>query len=180
LLLVPLGIPLVYALDAAGLGPYVDREPNEWMAMPLIGLASVVFWAAAIRFRSESHLLLAVLTLGFFLREWHFVGTTQGVYVVILACAGWAALRRRELAASDELRHVRGWLVAALATYLLSQLVARRVFAAHHLNLLPNEDALHVSLEETLENVAHLMMLATAWIAWPRRWSGRDQAGPGT
>ena len=176
-LLGPLGILYVYYLDAVGLGDLAGRQPNELLAMPIIGLASLVYWTAAIRDRSEFHLLLAVLTLGFFFREWHFEGTSMGVYIVVLACVAWATLRRKQLAPSYYQGNTRYWLMAALATYVLSQLVARRVFAAHNLDLLPNEDALHITLEETLENVAHLMMLVTSVVAWPRK---KRAPNPGT
>ena len=175
-LLGPLGMLYVYFLDALGSADLAGRQPNELVAMPIIGLASFIFWIAAIRERSEFHLLLAVLTLGFFFREWHFEGTSTGVYIVALACVAWAILRRDHLAPAYYQGNTRYWLMAALATYVLSQLIARRVFAARYLDLLPNEEALHIALEETVENVAHLMMLVTSMVAWPRK---KRSATPG-
>jgi hypothetical protein len=166
-LLGPLGILYVYAMDAAGLGYFVGRHTNELAAMPIIGLVSLLFWTAAIRYRSEFHLVLAVLTLGFFFREWHFEGTGTGVYAVLLICLVWAALRRGRLKQPYVTGSTRYWLVAALTTYLLSQLIARRVFSAGELGWLPYEHALHISLEETVENLAHLMMLVTSIVSWP-------------
>jgi hypothetical protein len=128
----------------------------------------LVYWTAAIRYRSEFHLLLAALTLGFFFREWHFEGTSGGVYLVVLGCVAWAALRRNQLANTYNGGRTRYWLISAIATYVLSQLIARRVFSASELDLLPYEAVLHISLEETVENVAHLMMLMTGIVAWPR------------
>lgn len=174
LLLGPLGILYVYTLEALGLGEFAGRYINESLAMPIIGLASLVYWASAIRVKSEFHLLLAVLTLGFFFREWHFEGTSGGVYVVLLVCVSWAALRRNQLAPSYYQGHTRYWLIAAIFAYFLSQLIARRVFSANELDLLPYEDVLHISLEETVENVAHLMMLVTSIVAWPRIRQGQN------
>ena len=51
----PLGILYVYSLNALGLGNFADRFINESLAMPIIGLASLVYWTSAIRDRSEFH-----------------------------------------------------------------------------------------------------------------------------
>jgi hypothetical protein len=50
-------------------------------------------------------------------------------------------------------------LTGAFLTYLLGQLIQRRVFSAGRIPLLPDEALLHVPLEEISENVAHLYFI---------------------
>ena len=74
--------------------------------------------------------------------------------------------KHRRLMADTEGGRIRVWLICTFTTYFLAVLISRRVFK--HLGL-PNEQDLHVMLEESVETMAHLMMLVAGLVDWPRR-----------
>jgi len=168
----PLAIAGVYVAAATDQQWLVSRAANEDIALPLVAAALVGFAVRAWRFGSEFHLFMAVLCAAFFCREWHFAGTSKGIYIAMALLAVWAVKRRAvfERALSD--RRLVVWFWATFVTYVLSQLIARRLF--RHLGM-PLEDQLHVLLEETVETTAHLMMIVTCLVAR----SPAGSAGPG-
>ena len=104
-----------------------------------------------------------MLSGAFFCREWHFAGTSTGVYVVLVLLGFWAFKQRRLFDKFIGKGRFRIWLFSAFATYLLSQLIARRFF--RHLYL-PQEAQLHINLEETVETMAHVMLIVVSFSAW--------------
>jgi len=106
---------------------------------------------------------MAAFSAVLFCREWHFPGTGPGVYVGMALLAFWAVRRKAHLRASISVGPLRIWLWSVLATYALSQLIARRFF--RHLGL-PYEDEFHIALEETVETTGHLMMIVVLIVAW--------------
>lgn len=166
-LLGPLAIISVYIAQSLGVVGIFGRETNEVLAMPLIGLASLMFAISAYRNKNEFYWLLAVLTLGFFCREWHFAGTHKGVYVVFAFCVLWGLVRIKHVFPTFLKGNTRYWVVAGGCTYALAVLVQRRLFAEHHLGILPLEGDLHIHLEETIENTAHLTMLICSLLLCP-------------
>lgn len=167
LLLGPVAMALVYIAEATGREELVSRGFNEQMALVLVGIPLVLFALQAIIFRSEFHLFMAVLCAAFFCREWHFYGTSRGIYIALVLLGTWAAIRRVNFDRIVGKGHLRIWIIAMLVTYLLSQLIARRVFK--HIPILPNEGQLHISLEETVETAGHLTMIAVSIIALKAR-----------
>jgi hypothetical protein len=158
LLLGPIAMVLVYIADGTGQQELFSRGSNERMALVLVGISLVLFAVQAIIFRSEFHLFMAVLCAAFFCQEWHFYGTSRGVYVALALLGIWAVIRRVDFARIVGNGHLNKiWIVTMMATYLLSQLIARRVFK--HIPVLPNEAHLHITLEETVETLAHLTMI---------------------
>lgn len=171
--LVPLMV--VYGLGSLGYDEVCGRTANEEIAMPLVLVSVVTFGLLAWQKRNEFALVLAVLSTGFFLREWHFAGTSAGVYAVIAFVAGWFVYRRRQIAALIKDTPVEIWLWATALCYIMSQLIARRVFGGNYLNLLPMEAVYHIPLEETTETTAHIMLAVTGLVAW--NWFGAEIKG---
>ncbi len=148
---------------------YLSKSRLENAGVVLI---AIVLGANAVRYyvrRNPVHLVFGALALAFVCREVHFTGTSSGVYVALVLIGAWVFLWRRKLAPSLFVRTFRVWLGSTAVTYVLSQLIARRVF--RKLNL-PYEDAVNVPLEELVENVAHVMFLVTSLIGVSVR-SGR-------
>ena len=148
---------------------YLSKSRLENAGVVLIAIA---LGANAVRYyvrRNPVHLVFSALALAFFCREVHFTGTGSGVYVALVLIGAWVFLWRRKLAPSLFVRTFRVWLGSTAVTYVLSQLIARRVF--RKLNL-PYEDEVNVPLEELVENVAHVMFLITSLIGASVR-SGR-------
>ena len=153
---------LVYLAKMIGQEWVVSRESNESIALGLLSVCIVGFVAQAIIFRSEFHLFMLALCVAFFCREWHFPGTTKGIYVALSILAIWAVIRKDKLEIIRDNR-LNIWVWSTFGVYLLSQLIARRVFRYVYL---PEEALLHILLEETVETMAHTMMIITCFIAW--------------
>jgi hypothetical protein len=143
----------------------VSRTPNENIALFLVGISLVGFIVQTILFRSEFHLFMAFLCGAFFCREWHFPGTGKGIYIALGVLVFWAVIRRKELEKIIKNSLVKIWIPCTFATYFLSQLIARRAFR----NILPIEDEVNVALEESVETVAHIMMIVICLIAFKAR-----------
>ena len=157
---------VVYTLGHYGLEHLCERRINEQIALPLVLVSVVGYGLLAWRRRNEFCLVMFVLSLGFFFREWHFAGTSKGVYVVA-ACVGiWFVYRRKAIEALIKNTPVEIWLWSAFLCYGMGVLIARRVFAEKYLGLLPMEEQYHISLEETMETMAHIMLAATCLVAW--------------
>lgn len=160
----------VYGFGFWGLLDLLGRTYNEAAAMPLLFVSIVSYGLLAWKKHNEFALILAVLSTAFFLREWHFAGTGTGVYIAAAGVGGWFVYRRRRMNELIKNTPVEIWLWATGLCYLMSQVIARRVFSDEHLGWLPMEDMYHIHLEETMETLAHLMLAFTSYAAW--RWFG--------
>ena len=141
----------------------LSKNSNESIALILLGISIAGFLLQTVVFRSQFHLLMAIMCTALFCREWHFLGSSEALYVTIAMLAFWAVKRKelfKRILAKDRLKI---WMAATLATYVLSQLIARRVFRRLHL---PWESQLHIHLEETVETTGHLMMIVVCILAW--------------
>ena len=148
----------VYVASSAEWTYVLRKGVLERAAIWLMVMAFVVWLNAALRARTALHVIMTALAFVFLCREIHFAGTSTGVYVGVVAVGVWAFAWRERLREPLDRGQVWPWLTATAWTYVLSQLVARRVF-----RFLPMEDPLHVPLEETVETVAHTMLVVTAF-----------------
>jgi hypothetical protein len=162
-----LPIILVYVLGALGYQQLLNKRINDTIAqMPLLGIAAISLGWLAWKTRNEFVIVLTLLSFGFFAREWHFEGTTTGVFVVVAILGVWFVLRIHVMRSLIKNTPVEIWVWATAICYLVSQLIAKRVFGPNHLNLLPMERQYEVFLEETAETMAHVMLIITSMIAW--------------
>ena len=164
----------VYGLGHWGWSDLCGRTWNEPIAIPLVLVSVISYTLLAWKKHNEFAMALAVLSTGFFLREWHFAGTGAGVYVVVAGVAVWFVARRRRMNRLIKNTPVEIWLWATALCYLMSQLIARRLFAEGHLGGLPLEEMYHIQLEETTETMAHIMLALTSLTAW-RRFAARPE-----
>lgn len=162
----PLAIAYVYITKSFGLDAMCSRNTNEVMALPLVGISVLSFALLAYKTKNELAILMTFLCTAFFFREWHFVGTGNAMYVAIVIVVCWLIYRRKYIGKLIDGRKIKIWLMAAASCYFLAQLMARRVFAERHLNLLPMENEYHISMEETLEAAGHIVMIVASIIAW--------------
>jgi hypothetical protein len=162
MLLGPLAMVLVYIATMTGRESMVSRGSNEGIAMILLGICVIGFAAQAVKFRTEFPLFMLVLCVAFFCREWHFPGTSKGIYVALGLLAYWGISRKDRFTITEQ-HPLNIWLWSTFATYLLSQLIARRVFRYVYL---PREDQLHIFLEETVETTGHIAMIVTCLIVF--------------
>jgi hypothetical protein len=141
----------------------------EVMALILTGAAVAV---SGFRLKVEDNPLVPLMfafCLAFFSREIHFAGTSDGVYVAVLAIGIWAWRRRERLVNPVNTGRFKAWLFAAGWTYFLALLIQRRFFK-HVLPepLLAWEQAIHVPMEEWMETVAHTLLLVTVLSGFSR------------
>lgn len=157
---------VVYTLGECGLEHLCGRRINEQIALPLVSMSVVGYGLLAWRRHNEFALVMFVLSLAFFCREWHFAGTSKGVYIVAAFVGVWFGYRRKSIGTLIKDTPVEIWLWAALLCYGMSLLISRRVFAEKYTGLLPMEEHYHIPLEESMETMAHLMLAATCLVAW--------------
>jgi hypothetical protein len=155
----PLAILCVYGAHHVGWTSIIAKPPHEALALVLIFSASLAFAARALHGDGPAYTILGVLATAFACREVHWAWTHKGVYVAVLGVFVWALCWRERLLPNVMAGRFLPWLVSTGFVYVLSVLVARRAFRG----ILPLEPELHVALEETLENVAHAMLLLTAF-----------------
>ena len=163
---------MVLALIAERLDPGAMKYYPELISPPLLGIAAVIFALRAWRTENPFCAILTGLAVAFTCREIHFAGTDIGVKVALGILVVWTILLRKRLAgAVGNIAHVR-WVAASALAYVLSMLVAKRVFKPGRLGIIPNEGVIHIALEEGLELTAHLLLLLSAvmggWKASPR------------
>lgn len=161
------GVAFVYLAVNAGWQQWISKPLHEALAVILMSIAVAAFLVRAWLFRLKLDYLLLIMAVNFLCREIHFTGTDNGVVVVAAAvmalslCWGeqvFSSLRNAPL--------VRLALTGTFLTYLLGQLIQRRVFETGRIPLLPDEALLHVPFEEITENVAHLYFISIALAAF--------------
>lgn len=168
-LLAPAGVGLLLAANAAGVDAGRFQGFVEPFAPLLIAGAVIVYAIKAAYTRNPLLLILTALSLSLFCRECQeyrlFAWAHRGIYVMLAGVAIWAlAWRRRIRRPLRDVRH-SSWLLATMWTYLVAFLLYKRVF-----RFIPGEEAVHNFLEEGIETVAHLMLVATSLLASLRRY----------
>ena len=130
----------------------------EDIAPFLIAAATAVYWIRAIFTRNPLYIVLTGLTASLLCREIHFDGMDRAIFVLLAVVGVWV-LAWWDILKTPLKRDWRhsSWLIATLATYLLSQLIAKRVF-----KFVPGERDIHSKIEEGVETMSHLMMICTA------------------
>ena len=175
-LYIPLAFAWVYVTRHLGWDWLCSRKTTEILALPLVAVSVISYGVLARRTRNELLIAMTILNVGFFCREWHFVGSGTGIYFVLFGFAGWYLYRRKVIAPMIAGTTMKIWLIATASAYFLSQIIARRVFAERHLGGLPLEEEYHVSFEETFEITGHLLMIVTSFMAWRLFGPDRKQA----
>lgn len=168
LLLGPIGMAWS-AMTVLADAPVLQAKPvHEVGAIVLTGLAALLCMARTIRGREHLYILLTAVSCTVLLREIHWEWTTKFVYISLGLIALWAwSWRGRVIPWLNQRPRTRIWLIAAAVTYVLSQMIARRVLQ----RLVPGEtvtyrfiDCVYGDMEEVVENVAHLQLLVTVTI----------------
>lgn len=158
-LLPPIGITAVcgvYAIWEVS----IAKADNELAAMILMPIAVGVFAFRWLLRRDRLHLVLTVFAAALLCREIHFTGTHKGIYVAMALVGVWCYLWRRPLL--RQLLHTRKgrWLTMAAWAYFVALLVQRRALRG----VLPFEQILHSQIEETLENIAHALLIVSGLV----------------
>ncbi len=163
----PLAIAIVYlgrALD----WPYLYLETQvkttqEFIAMPLVGIALLLFFITALSSGKLIAWLLALLSANFLWREWNQLGARHGVYVIIALIAFIWIKKYKDIVADFNRPGIGVAIISSGWTYFFSQLISKRIFKAQlGLPGLLDEAILHVQFEELSETVAHISLIIVA------------------
>jgi hypothetical protein len=160
LLLAPLatlGYYAVYAVDPGS--RLISKIDHEVIALALTTTALIIFGTRALFERKSAHMVLTAMAFSLLIREIHWPWTTHGIYCAASAISVWVLFWRKQLWREVGQGQFWKWLVCTGCTYWYGILVMRRAFRG----VLPLEEQIHVSLEEVIENVAHLMLVVTAF-----------------
>lgn len=166
--------PVVVACLTVGhkLGADYDRLQVvlEQIGPYLIGVAAAIYVIRTAVTRNWPLAIVTFLVLSLMCREIHFAHMDKAIFALFGTAGAWAILWRKRITASPaDWPHV-SWLLAAMVTYALSQIIAKRVFSARHIPIIPGEDAIHTALEESAETAGHLILIVSAVVgSWRRR-----------
>ncbi len=165
LIMGPVAMVMVYVAQALSPEQIAWRGANESMALILVGISVVGFGIQAIKYKQEFQFFMLALCAAFFCREWHFAGTSNGIYVALGVLAVWFFKRHHQIDGFFKGNAVEPWFWATFSCYALSQIIARRVFRYVYL---PGEEEMHIYLEESVETMAHVVMAITCFVSWLR------------
>jgi hypothetical protein len=140
--------------------PLISKKPNEVLAIVLMSLVVVVFLIRSLLYRLEMDYVLLLMAANFLCREFHFSGTDDAVVFISACVLAWVVYRKDHILANiEDAGLFQVALTGTIFTYFIAILIQRRVFKPTRLPLLPNEEFMHISLEEVLENIAHAYFL---------------------
>lgn len=151
----------------------ITSKPVQELAGPYVtGLTAAFAIFVHRQKRAFFTLLLALFTTTLFLREWHFWGTTEATLVALAALAWWASSRRENILPFLRQSSVGALLCAALWIYVVTQFMDQHYLLS--LNLFTVDDYVkwNDNVEETLETIAHLLVLAAVVLTY-RNASGK-------
>lgn len=164
-LIAPLAILFTYLAHRQGWNAGLEKAHLESLALLLTGGSLIAYLWRAKRDPSPLVWIMIAFSFSFFCREIHFAGTSDGVYIALLAIVIWSWKWRKKLREPFQRGKFKTWLFAMGWTYFLAIFIQRR--ALKHLVPIPEflelEHAIHVPVEEVLENVAHLLLFITAF-----------------
>jgi hypothetical protein len=162
-----MGVGLVYYGHSQGSDTKTWKGTCEVIALWLMGATTFLFLIRTILFRTSLDIVLLALSASFLCREIHFVGTHQGIYVAIAVIGVWTWLWRDKLLEEvDGKKQLKVTMFCMCWSYFVAIVIQRRVFKEKRLPLLPNEELLHVPLEEVTENFSHAAFLLVGLVSF--------------
>ena len=179
-----LGVGCVYFAQAHNIKWILDKGGPENTALVLLGITISILIVAAIRFRNMASMFFLVLAINFLIREMDktplhlpyfgdvMLKTKSYIYVALGVMTAWGIWQEKKLFGFlSSYPLVKIMFLGLCSSYAFSQVIARRLFK--HIPLLPNEEQLHIPLEEMTETTAHILFLMMAlvilWYSFFRR-----------
>ncbi len=134
--------------------------PLDRIAPWVLLVAAGMYWVRAIVTRNFLYTILTVVAGTLLLRELHWSPTIKiAAYPMLVVCGVWMLVCRDLLAEPFRDRRHTIWLIAVVATYVLSQLIERRVF-----RFIPGESDIHSKIEESVELAGHLALVIASLV----------------
>ena len=165
--------PVLIAVGLVYIGHYHGVTEAQWesvwknrlelTAVPVLSLTVALLIIAVLRAKKRIDIVFLGVSIAFLCREIHFAGTSTGVYIAVGIVAGLAFFWRDTIL--DELQNEnfhKATIFALIWSYFVSLVIQRRAFSAKHLDILPDEQSVHIGLEEMTEDMAHIIFLLLA------------------
>ena len=174
------------AANLLGFGRSESGKCADWLEIfaPYMAATGLAIYAIrALVTKKPLFLMLTVLAVAMLLREieWEHLGmvvwmsdgmiicTHLGIYIAFVVVAVWMVLWRDKIADTLKDRWYVSLVVASVWAFVLSQLLARGVFDEKRLAIIPNEDEIHLFLEEAVETAGHVLWITGAVVGSWRR-----------
>jgi hypothetical protein len=162
-------VTLVAVIVAKAFYSGFDRldEHLEDIAPWALLVPTAIYWIRCIATRNPLYVILTVVVGTLLLRELHWDPAIKiAAYPILVGCGVWILAWRDVLKVTWQDRRHTVWLIATLATYILAQLLERRVF-----KFVPGEDAIHSKIEESIEVAGHVALAIASLVG---RWDYYD------
>ncbi|MDX2499266.1 MAG: hypothetical protein QNL14_02010 [Deltaproteobacteria bacterium] len=158
--------------------PLISKAPNEVLAIFLMSIVVALFLTRSILYRLEIDYVLLLMAVNFLGREIHFTGTDDAVFIIAVFVFVWVIYRKDQILINIEnAKLFQIALTGTVFTYFVAILIQRRVFTIERIPILPNEQLMHVALEEVIENIAHAYFIFcgfTSFFSIPKNRSKRS------
>lgn len=161
-----------------GFGRSESSRCADWVEIfaPYMAATGMVIYAVrAFVTRKPLFLMLTFLAAAMLLREidWEHRGmifwTHLGIYTAFVVVVVGMVIWRERIADTLKDRWFVSVVVASVWAFILSQLVARGIFDEKRLAVIPNEEEIHLFLEEAVETAGHVLWIAGAVVGSWRR-----------
>ena len=170
------------AANMLGFGRSESHKCADWLEIfaPYLAATGLAIYAVrAVVTRKPLFLMLTFLAAAMLLREidWTHRGmitwTHLGIYTAFVVVAVGMVIWRKKIADTLKDRWYVSLVAASVWAFILSQLVARGIFDEKRLAVIPNEDEIHLFLEEAVETSGHVLWIAGAVVGSWRRGAAR-------
>jgi hypothetical protein len=119
-----------------------------------------IFLIRSLLYRLEIDFILLVVGVSFLCREIHFPGTDTAVVIVAVVAFVWIICKKDHILENiNGAKVVQIGLTGTFFTYFFAILIQRNVFSPERLPFLSHIDLNSISLEEVMENIAHMYFL---------------------
>lgn len=148
--------PVITAILWISMANGIFRLPKEPLEIAAVAITGMLMLIAAVRYlvsRQTFFLWSTALFLLIMCREIHFDGTDEAIFIGLVILLGILLLKYDRFKDNLASPWVINLLVAGFFTYFLSQTVDQRWW-----RIIPGEDLINVSLEETLELLGHVLI----------------------
>ena len=154
----------------------VFRPEKQGLEIAAVVVSGLFMLIAAVRFIIFRHVFFLWSTALFLLimcREIHFEGTDEAIFIGLAILLGIILIKYDRFKAYLANPWVINLLVAGFLTYFLSQTVDQRWW-----RIIPGENLVNVSLEETLELLGHCMIGFAAVLCKRYKHAGKSMPMP--
>jgi hypothetical protein len=172
------------AANMLGFGRSESSKSADWLEIfaPYLAATGMAIYAVrAVVTKKPLFLMLTFLAMAMLLREidwtnWTvIVWTHRGIYTAFVVVAACMVIWRKKIADTLKDRWYVSLVVASIWAFILSQLVARGVFDEKRLAVIPNEEEIHLFLEEAVETAGHILWIAGAVVGSWRRGKPKEK-----